>query len=206
MAIMDSGSRRGREVLGSLSCLIFPSLLLPRGFAMEPWWMSWASTCGHVDRMWQRRSCIVQGCFPVLVQTSERNVASTKDQGRKKNKKEQNALEINQKRQHFGQCLKASGQANRQNWKPRHLWQRADLVGGIWPPIHLAQPENNAITVVGAQVSREMGGRRAPRECKVQYARDYRAVTWEARNTRKDDPRCLIQPCIRSVTFLHFVL
>lgn len=26
MAIMDSGSRRGREVLGSLSCLIFPSL------------------------------------------------------------------------------------------------------------------------------------------------------------------------------------
>ena len=59
--------------------------------------------------------------FPVLVQTSERNVASTKDQGRKKNKKEQNELEINQKRQHFGQRLKASGQANRQNWKPRHL-------------------------------------------------------------------------------------
>ena len=38
----------------------------------------------------------------------------------------------------------------------------------------------------GAEVSREMGGRRAPRECKVQYARDYKAVTLKAFSIHDD--------------------
>lgn len=48
-----------------------------------------------------------------------------------------------------------------------------------------------------------MGGRRAPRECKVQYARDYRAVTWEARNTRKDTFCYILTFCPLSLNSLR---